>query len=1088
MKPSKNALAGYTYQKSITALLLAKMDAEREIAKIESEADVENNFEDCTLIYKNLEVYCQMKDFDDVKLNDLKIETNCVYIKNKKHKLSEFENILFFKSIDVSNNSEILGIPAFKTEKLYIISLSREESNHLVYNLYLSNPKRESIIHHFFEQKLDKREFIIKREDLPSIDIYNIQLSESTIDVARKILKVENILFIEGKPGVGKSHFVNSLTKKQIHHLVYRFWVSNQDKDFNDRLIFKNFISNITKELFQDFKPRTEKEIIQKIFNDNRLVVIDGLDHVENYKTEELEKFISFIDILKKKCKIIVLSRPLKKQIKWKKQILNNWNKKQTKKVLNELYHITDYKTNEEIFNKTNGYPILVRFIAEHYKKYKILPDLNNLSNIDDYYNQIIKSVELKRALSLFISSRSFFMKSEIELFLGKELSGYVNDLVRISPYLFDIKLNRISLFHDSFNTYLRKQEIDNSICKVNEVVYNSIMNEEKRFLSRFSFFYLNRDMKLEIIKKYSNINIFKNLIKNCIDFEAIRAFYIQIRESLNELEPFELNVNQYYDLSLITNIIYRDQVSTFNHFFYTYVKCLKFNGFDVEDITSSEYLFAMFYYLENEDITLLYNLTSDNNYSTDYFYKTLKNDIYEENNYIIKQQKPLEYTKHINDFINRNVQYNSHEFISDILVNLYIHKTSIKELFNFQNAIIEYVDVNENRGIELLSNLLIDYNINNPFPRFILNNSKKTILALGKGKNPNDYQLLNLKDYINKNKNIGSFDMLPKILNYMRLSLFEKRKIDLSSIGLFWTMYYERKDYTVINICEALKVFEEKKLISEEDSCKLIINTQKKSEKGIRNLFTDYINIHSPKTIFDVINKLDIYEIEVSWFHLTIEHINKMPENIFNFALNQTIKQSSYSGKVGFREIENIFKTNKWQKVIEKLVFFRLSISISKTHKLLKKLKQEHPNLVVEYEERNESKYRSNSIKRYNQGILTSKDINFIKKKNINIKEISGFTDGNYSAFSDLEIYKIYSKDEIKSNIQNILYYSILGKIKSINSFGSLFYLVGNIPKFIFEYEIETDIEKLHKSFNCFLELSLLDDFEQNSKNYSKF
>ena len=164
MKPSRNALAGYTYQKSITALLLAKMDAEREISKIEIEAEVDNNFEDCTLIYKNLEVFCQMKDFDDVKLNELRIETDCVYIKNKKHKLSLFENILFFKSIDVSNNSEIFGIPAYKTENLYIISLSREEALEIVRDLYNLNPKREPVIHHFFEQKLDNREFIIKRD------------------------------------------------------------------------------------------------------------------------------------------------------------------------------------------------------------------------------------------------------------------------------------------------------------------------------------------------------------------------------------------------------------------------------------------------------------------------------------------------------------------------------------------------------------------------------------------------------------------------------------------------------------------------------------------------------------------------------------------------------------------------------------------------------------------------------------------------------------------------------------------------------------------------------------------------------------
>ena len=46
--------------------------------------------------------------------------------------------------------------------------------------------------------------------------------------------------------------------------------------------------------------------------------------------------------------------------------------------------------------------------------------------------------------------------------------------------------------------------------------------------------------------------------------------------------------------------------------------------------------------------------------------------------------------------------------------------------------------------------------------------------------------------------------------------------------------MYFERKDYSVIRINEALLTFEKKKLITEYDSLDLISNLMNQSEKGI--------------------------------------------------------------------------------------------------------------------------------------------------------------------------------------------------------------------------------------------------------------
>lgn len=105
MRPSRNAFLGYTYQQCITYLLLVKMDAERQIDKLEIEASVNNNFDDINLSISDQIVFCQIKDIGNIKLNDLIIDKNQVAIKGKPHKLSENTNIIFFKHIDIYSSN-----------------------------------------------------------------------------------------------------------------------------------------------------------------------------------------------------------------------------------------------------------------------------------------------------------------------------------------------------------------------------------------------------------------------------------------------------------------------------------------------------------------------------------------------------------------------------------------------------------------------------------------------------------------------------------------------------------------------------------------------------------------------------------------------------------------------------------------------------------------------------------------------------------------------------------------------------------------------------------------------------------------------
>ena len=118
-------------------------------------------------------------------------------------------------------------------------------------------------------------------------------------------------------------------------------------------------------------------------------------------------------------------------------------------------------------------------------------------------------------------------------------------------------------------------------------------------------------------------------------------------------------------------------------------------------------------------------------------------------------------------------------------------------------------------------------------------------------------------KDFIFKHQELGSFDTWVEILNYLRLSLHENRKIEIQNIAPFWTKYHQRKDYSVYNIAVALTIFEEKGFIDKLISCNLIHSIQNVSEKCYRGLLAEYIMLHS----VDIIQYINVPHKHISLF-----------------------------------------------------------------------------------------------------------------------------------------------------------------------------------------------------------------------------
>ena len=256
---------------------------------------------------------------------------------------------------------------------------------------------------------------------------------------------------------------------------------------------------------------------------------------------------------------------------------------------------------------------------------------------------------------------------------------------------------------------------------------------------------------------------------------------------------------------------------------------------------------------------------------------------------------------------------------------------------------------------------------------------------------------------------------------------------------------------------------------------------TQSMSEKGIRHLLNSYISLHSPGILLTILDKYDIGDLEISFFDLPAKFIDSFPDRVFNFAMGKLLNYHHYRKSIDFEEIENAFYSKVWERITNILKNLEYKIKIPETHPLLNRLKKYDVVLELEPSKDDKLKYEEGSIDRYNRGILDSEDVDFIKEKKLDITEVAGCINGYYFLFSDLNIFKIYKIEEVKKNIKSILYNAILGKIRSINTYGYVCYFVGNIPRFLIDFDIDENFNELYSSFKKFLELSLL----TNKGNY---
>ncbi|SDA42434.1 hypothetical protein [Methanobrevibacter millerae] len=1061
---TRNAFKGYGYQKWVYLNFVYKMDLANKITYIDAEISRKDSkttkFDDIILKdVDNNEYYIHVKDYENFNIDNVSIQDNKVKIKGYKDIPFNAEdiNIVVFQS-NFECDNEILGIKAKLIDSVYFVPLTIENSENQI-GSYSDIHRKESVQNLVYD-KLHNGKFEFHEKNLPPYNIYPVKLNQKTI-LLRKIPDEKNIKkgvhWCIGPPGIGKSHLVCEFEDKYENLLIYRFHIGNEDIYKDVRLVFNNFLQNISYELFENSSLHSKYEIIKKLEETDKILIIDGLDHVENYREDQFGFFINFIESLHN-TRTIIFSRPLRNYDEIKNMhLIRNWFKDETDYYLNEEYPLLkDYY--EKIYDVSDGYPIIIYYLAEHIKNGGNLSEYSvKIESINDYYEKITENIRYRNLLKIFLTIPAYVLKEEISSLLNEDNAENLLEFINEHPYLFNLEMNRLNLFHDSFNNYLRINLNVND--EILECIKENILSINIEYLSRFhAIDFKDEEFIKEVLRRYSNFETFKELSSN-FDFESVKIFYLNLRKILKDY-PNTLNIYQYYSFILIYMIVDREDYFGDFSLFYQIFRYADWKGYGECDIYSNGVMWSLYQYYKEDKL-----------YS---FEKLLETKYYDKERLIgeLNREWGIEdiFYGDYCEFADENVieeiircEFN-YSLLEDYLAYIWINKCEHSKYYPF---IDNFVKKSWNWSDEMKFDKILDELKIRTIPaQNIMNGAKLRIYQCGHLGDENIYSKSTLSEYIVNNLNKMSCDLYVGLLGYLRFNNTLKIDFDYSEIFKYFNMYSFHKDYSVETMDTALLIFEKHGCIPEEDSINLILNTMNKSGKGISHLSLDYLSEKTSDRIESLLNAYDL-DFDSQIGYLDEDKINKFPEKI---VFKNFFKFNS-GREIDFNNVKNILKSNYKNKLLRYLKFLKLNVYNVPNECL--EFFEENDILYEEYND-DDIIYDDSDKTILERGYLKRDDFDVIKSEGITHLDLAKLQNGNHDCLTYPDLFKIYDDEVIKEDLLLIIHNSITTNVYfSDRFFAKMYYCLGNIPYLIDYYNVEIAWNNLFDIFKTFIEES---------------
>lgn len=1066
-KPSRNSLKGYTYQQYIVTLFLAKMDIEHKISKMESEAIGTKQFDDVYIELVDGKKYrIQAKNYPNTTIDDIAVTDHFVTVSGNQNAYEKNDNnVLFVNTGKISTNTEFMGFPATIKNGIVIVPMTENIISDTLDDMYQKEERELQIIQKAYEFTCAEK-FLIALTDLPPIITLSNTLLHNTVLVRPVLERIEKgITYIVGKPGVGKSHYVDELTTVYSDAIIYRFWVGSQDEYLSHRLRFDTFQNEIGLLAFGSPRSFTKEEVVSKLVEDEKILIIDGLDHVENYNYADLQNFVDFIaELGKNEVRVVVLSRPMKTEISWEKTELINWNFDETRMYLASAYGITEYDVHKKLYKIANGYPIVTYFLAEHFLKYGMIDCEEPISDLTGYYDNLLESISTKSLLCIFATNNSFFTYSELRSFVtDPEMYDALVEFIAKYSYLFEIVQNRIALIHDSLNTYLR--DILSSFPQRREIVIKTVQDNLRsknvEYMSRLTSFNFSETFLDELLIAYCDFDNLQQLLNNSVDYNSIASFYSQLQYILEKREGL-LDVYQYYSFALIYQALMRNDLFGYEGLLFQLVLYLEKHGGVEEQIFSSGIMWNVYLALNHRE-DLVMRFVADSMYGSEYIH-SLAEKMDEERNFFICLENPFvcEDIKAVLNSTEINTLDKS-DILQDYLVSLWLRQ-GVGE--NFYDELCSYLNDGDNG---LIYALLKYFNYDTHWVNRAALGAKNKLYELGFFSDKNNYRFGTIKQIITDRANEGSFYVLPAVQAFLRLANHENRDVDICSLNAAWIMYAQRKDYSVYTIDQALIIFEEIGLLEEDDSIEIINRLMEQSEKGIRHLLYSYINSKGSECTKRLISagyfSDDNFKVDI--FDLSPQNIDCFPQEYITERVITLLRYSARTKTIEASYISNVLESKYAEDILDTLAFYDMCI-LGSVDEPIERILHKWKIRIMDNSPRREKQYIP-----FDHGNIHEEDFEYIREKDISADECARYADGWYSCLPFVELYELFQKEELKEKFLHLLHLSMFARVVDKQYIGNWNHLIGNIPRFIKLCDVEVKWSTIFQIFLRFLDLS---------------
>lgn len=243
-----------------------------------------------------------------------------------------------------------------------------------------------------------------------------------------------------------------------------------------------------------------------------------------------------------------------------------------------------------------------------------------------------------------------------------------------------------------------------------------------------------------------------------------------------------------------------------------------------------------------------------------------------------------------------------------------------------------------------------------------------------------------------------------------------------------------------------------------------------KQSDDGISHLITSYVNKKGPEFMKKLIKTDYLTELNcrIRFWELDSDIYNSLDKHVMNTQITDFLRTHYQTKVIEGRDLKTVGESKYISMVLDGIEYYDYSV-LSPNNNLIPVLQNRGIKYISSSDNINKEYIP------FNYGCIYEEDFNTIVNEHMDYLEVAQYTDGWGSCLPFVNVYALFQIRDIQENYIEIIHRSMYSRSNQREYLGNWYNLIGYIPLFLKQYQINIDWEKIYAIFNDFLDISLI-------------